>query len=148
VIDSAGNNASVTTTFKVKWSSKEAQRDFLLRVILLDLFLNTIYEDWLNEEQKHIISDPLWKFIFGPINFTIFLFLDRITNILPGNLKTFVMNLYNIIWNLLENKFPKPEKTENNQLPEEIHKNITTKTNQQRINKNLVRTRIYDIHIV
>ena len=109
VEDSAGNNASVSVPFKIEKSRFESQTNYLIKTIILDMIINKFYEQYLSEDQKHIISDPLWKYIFGPINNTIFTILNlTILRILPENIRNITIGLYNGIWSLVENKFPKP----------------------------------------
>ena len=109
VTDSAGNNATNTIQFKMDKSSFETTTNYVIKTIILDLILNTIYEDWLTEDQKHYISDPLWNFVFGPINNTFSLILTGfILPILPKFLKDIILSLYSFVFSMLENKFPKP----------------------------------------
>jgi hypothetical protein len=73
------------------------------------MLINKFYEQYLSDDQKHIISDPLWKYVFGPINNTIFTILNlTILRILPEGIRNIAIGLYNGLWGFVENKFPKP----------------------------------------
>jgi hypothetical protein len=109
VEDSAGNNASVSVPFKIEKSRFESQTNYLIKTIILDMLINKFYEQYLSDDQKHIISDPLWKYVFGPINNTIFTILNlTILRILPEGIRNIAIGLYNGLWGFVENKFPKP----------------------------------------
>ena len=93
VTDSAGNKANATIDFMVSESiqkSKIKQIKNLIGTVILD----TIYEQYLSEEQKHLISDPIWK-IIEPF--------DKIISKIPG-----ISLLWGLAIGFIANKFPPP----------------------------------------
>ena len=112
VVDSAGNNATVNIPFKIDKSSFEVTTSYLIKTIIIQQFLNTIYAQYLTPEQQHLISDPLWNYLFGPIEkFTFEILNKTILPIMPEKLSNLVLKLYYSLWGMVEQKFPRPIET-------------------------------------
>jgi len=110
VEDSEGNIASsVPVTFKVEQSEFETTSTFVVKTIIIEKIINIVYENNLDDKQKHMISDPLWKYVFGPAEDFLFNLLNKtFLSILPEKLGDTIENLYDILFGMLEQKFPRP----------------------------------------
>ena len=93
VTDSAGNKANATIGFMVSESNQKTKIN-QIKNLILTVFLNTIYEQYLSEEQKHLISDPIWS-VVEPI--------DNILSKIP-----LVYNIWILVLSFVATKFPQP----------------------------------------
>jgi len=93
VTDSAGNRANATIGFMVSENIKKVRIN-QMKNLILTVLLDTIYEQYLDEAQKHLISDPIWAFV-EPIN--------KILSKIP-----IISTIWSVAYGFLVTKFPQP----------------------------------------
>jgi len=107
ITDSTGQSRSTSITFEIQISQLESTIGSL-KWIFFTLFLGTIYDQFLPEQYKHVISDPLW-IILEPIDDYLREFLNKFS----GNISKVVLKMWDFLLASIETKFPKPiEKAE------------------------------------
>lgn len=111
VKDSEGNTDIESVPFEVQTSNIESQYNYIVKTLIIQKLLNTIYQDYFPDYLKYEISDPLW--FGGPIGLWPGLEAidENITNLmerlLPSGLNNLSQKLWGGLLGMIDQKFPK-----------------------------------------